>query len=260
MRLEVLISCMYQTDTSIIERTGIESDVLVVNQCDRDGEEAFDFTNKNGEICHARILHTTERGLSRSRNMAISHAKGDVCLICDDDERMEPDYVEKIVHAFEVHPNCQMLAFALHHPTKHFPTREHRIGYFRSAKIGSIQIAFRKCNLVTSTPFCEKMGSGSGNGGGEENKFLVDCLRKGARIRFIPEIIASVSQTVSQWRTGYNEKYWRDRGWTARMIYGTAVGFVYLCYTILWRARCVERENTWWNKTRWLLNGFSEKR
>ena len=67
MRLEVLISCMYQTDTSIIERTGIESDVLVVNQCDRDGEEAFDFTNKNGEICHARILHTTEQGLSRSR-------------------------------------------------------------------------------------------------------------------------------------------------------------------------------------------------
>ena len=98
---------------------------------------------------------------------------------------MEPDYVEKIHGAFEEHPNCQILAFALHHPTKRFPAREHRIGYFRSWQIGSYQIAFRKCKLVTSTPFCEKMGSGSGNGGGEENKFLVDCLRKGARIRLL---------------------------------------------------------------------------
>lgn len=260
MRLEVLISCMYQTDTSIIERTGIESDVLVVNQCDHNGEEAFDFTNKKGKTCHARILHTTERGLSRSRNMAIAHARGDVCLVCDDDERMEPDYTEKILGAFEAHPDCHILAFALHHPTKRYPNHGHRIGYFRSAKIGSIQIAFRKCNLVTSTPFCEKMGSGTGNGAGEENKFLVDCLRKGARIRFVPSVIASVAQTTSQWWHGYNEKYWLDRGWTARMIYGAPIGAIYLCYTIIWRIRQVEQENSWWDKTRWLIRGFAEMR
>ena len=91
MRLEVLISCMHQKDASIIQRTNIQSDVLIVNQCNENREERFDFKNKKGELCIARMIYTAERGLSRSRNMALRNAKGDICLICDDDEILE-DY------------------------------------------------------------------------------------------------------------------------------------------------------------------------
>ncbi len=260
MRLEVLISCMHQTDASIIEKTGIETDVLVVNQCDRNAEEAFDFTNRRRETCHARILHTTERGLSRSRNMAIAHARGDVCLICDDDERMEPDYEMKILTAFDLHPNCHILAFALHHPTRTYPNREHNIGYIQAAKVGSVQLAFRRCELITSIRFCEKMGSGTGNGAGEENKFIIDCLRHGVHIRYVPDVIATVSQEASLWFHGYDRTYWINRGWQARMTYGIVIGFAYVCYTGLWRARHVEREHSSLKKFYWLCKGFVEKR
>ena len=108
MRVEVLISCMHQKDASIVARTNVQSDVLVVNQCDRDGYDEFTFINKSGKSCLARIIHTTERGLSKSRNMALKNAKGDVCLICDDDEVMEDDYVEKIVVAFEKYQKEQI--------------------------------------------------------------------------------------------------------------------------------------------------------
>lgn len=260
MRLEVLISCMHQTDTSIIERTGIQSDVLVINQCDKEGTESFDFYNRNGEMCHARFIHTTERGLSRSRNMAIANARGDIWLICDDDEIMEADYVEKITNAFKQHSDCQILAFALHHPKRKYPTVEQPVGYFRAAKLGSIQLAFRKCQLVTSVKFCEKMGSGTGNGGGEENKFVVDCLRRGAHARFIPAIIASVAQTVSQWQTGFGQKYWTDRGWVARMIYGPMLGFAYMWYVILLRSWRIGKEYSFGDKMKWMVRGFYEKR
>lgn len=260
MRLEVLISCMHQKDTSIIQRTNIQSDVLVINQCDENKEERFEFENKKGESCVARIIYTTERGLSRSRNMAMKNAQGDVCLICDDDEWMEDDYVEKIVSAFEEYPKEDILAFSLKHPTRKYSSNSYPIGYFRSARIGSIQIAFRRSDLVTSVGFCEKMGSGTGNGGGEENKFLIDCLRHGCKIRYVPKLIASVAQTDSQWFHGYDQQYWLDRGWVAKMIYGIIVGYGYLWYTLLLRSYKVDKVNSWVKQCFWIHKGFMENR
>ena len=46
MKVEVLISCMHQTDASIITRTNVQSDVLVINQCDKDEVEEYSFLNK----------------------------------------------------------------------------------------------------------------------------------------------------------------------------------------------------------------------
>ena len=79
MTFNILISCMHQKDASIIERTGVQSDVVVINQCDHNSIEEFDFINRKGEKCHAKFICTTERGLSRSSNMAIRYAEGDIC-------------------------------------------------------------------------------------------------------------------------------------------------------------------------------------
>ena len=99
MKLILLISCMHEKDHSIIERSNVQTDVVVVNQCDKDSVDEFDFKNKKGETCHAKFINTTERGLSRSRNMAIRNAWGDVCLICDDDEWLSDDYADTIIKA-----------------------------------------------------------------------------------------------------------------------------------------------------------------
>ena len=77
MTLTLLIACMHEKDTSIIQRSNVQTDVVVVNQCDHDSVEEFDFVNKKGKICHAKFICTNERGLSRSRNMAIRNAWGD---------------------------------------------------------------------------------------------------------------------------------------------------------------------------------------
>ena len=44
------------------------------------------FSDSMGNQHSATIIHTTERGLSNSRNMAIANAWGDICQISDDDE------------------------------------------------------------------------------------------------------------------------------------------------------------------------------
>ena len=35
-KVQVLISAMYQKDLSLVDKTGIKSDVLIINQCDEE--------------------------------------------------------------------------------------------------------------------------------------------------------------------------------------------------------------------------------
>ena len=79
--LEVLVSCMHQNDKTIVETSGISSNVLIINQCNHDSIQTW---NENHRL--VRMISTTERGLSRSRNMAIRFAQSELCLFCDNDE------------------------------------------------------------------------------------------------------------------------------------------------------------------------------
>ena len=79
--IELLISTMHQKDYSLLNKMNINSDAVVINQCDEDSYNEF---NLNGN--HIVWINSTERGLSKSRNLAIKNSNADVCLICDDDE------------------------------------------------------------------------------------------------------------------------------------------------------------------------------
>ena len=43
MTLQVLIATMHQTDHSLLEKMNIQSDAIVINQCDRDEVERFTY-------------------------------------------------------------------------------------------------------------------------------------------------------------------------------------------------------------------------
>lgn len=259
MRVEVLISCMFQDVRALIVRENIQSDVLVINQCDEDREEEYSFVNKKGETCTARIIYTTERGLSRSRNMAMKNARGEICLFCDDDEVFENDYVEKVIDAFHNNPRYDIIVFRLQRPQRVFPNKAYKVRIFQSGRIGSPQIGFRNIHTVTSIHFCEKIGSGTGNGSGEENKFIVDNLRQGVKIRYEPLLIASVVQTESQWFQGYSKQYWINRGWSSKIVYGYLIGYLFVWHTISMRCYKVDKKNSWYKHFLWMHQGFLKR-
>ena len=262
MKVEVLISCMHQTDASIITRTNVQSDVLIINQCDKDEVEEYSFLNKKGEECHARIIHTTERGLSRSRNMAIRNATGDVCLVCDDDEILEDDYSEKIACAFIEHPQADILSFIVKsHRKSYFPSKEKTIGYIGAMKTSSYQITFRRNAIIQkNVRFDEKMGSGTGNGGGEEIRFLFDCLNRRLKMCFIPCLIGSVSHAESQWFKGFTKTYFLDRGWASKKILGVFGALLYDCYFAVTKYRLYSKEMSFFNALFCMLRGSLQYR
>lgn len=179
MTLEVLISCMHQKNTDIIQKSNIQSDVVIVNQCDINKTENITFQNHQNEECKARIIHTTERGLSKSRNLAIANACGDICIICDDDEYFSFNYPETIRQAFQNIPQADIIVFQVNRdPIKHYPQHIKKLNSFDCLKVSSVEIAFKLSKIKEKNIlFDEKVGSGVSKAGGEENIFLHNCLR-----------------------------------------------------------------------------------
>ncbi len=252
---------MHEKDTSIVQRSMVQTDCVVVNQCETDSVEEFNFLNNSGRSCRVLFINTTERGLSRSRNMAIRNAWADICLICDDDETFEPDYETKILSAFSEHPEMGIIAFKVVCPNKKYSSEAHKISRFRAAEVSSWQIAFRREQLLKRDIWFDvKMGSGSGNGAGEENKLLYQMISSGMKAMYVPVLISEVAQTQSLWFKGYTEKYFIDMAWSARRIYGAPISFVYLCYWTLFRSGKYDLTFSKFRLFHCFLKGYFEKR
>lgn len=229
MKLEVLMSCMHQTDDTLVRQSRLTGDVLVVNQCDRDGYAEYPTANGT-----ARMISTIGRGLTKSRNLAIARSTADICLLCDDDETFESDYEEKILDSYRVLPQADVVIFKMENRTPSFPDKIQRLRFPQTMKVSSWQISFRREALLkTGVRFDELLGAGTGNGAEEELKFLLDCQRAGLEIWYVPEVIASVAQAESTWFGGYTEQFFENRGATTRYILGFWLASAYAVYYVL---------------------------
>lgn len=261
MKVVVLLSCMYEKDFSIISRSNIQTDVVVVNQCDEDNIEEFNFKNNKGQICHAKFISTTERGLSKSRNMAIKNAWGDICYICDDDELLTDEFEKIIIEAYKNNPKYDIITFALLRKNYTYPLSKKRMGIIEILRTSSVQITFLRSKIIDKQlKFDITMGSGTGNGGGEENKFLMDCKRNGLNLYYIPKVIAKVMTEDSLWFQGFSEKYFRDFSWVARRVLGRSLAVVYIFYWCLIRSSHYKIDMSKWTMLKYSLKGFFENR
>ena len=229
MTLEILMSCMHQTDDALIAASQITGSAVVVNQCDREEERSY--TTEHGTV---RFLSTTQRGLTKSRNMAIAHSTADVCLLCDDDENFVPGYEEKILGAYEQLTQADVVIFKMVDRPCPFGDVPKPLKFPQTMHVSSWQISFRRKKLLEKgVRFDELLGAGTGNGAEEELKFLLDCQKAGLSIWYAPVEIARVAQTESTWFAGFNEKFFYNRGATTRYILGFPLAAAYAVFYVV---------------------------
>lgn len=77
MKVEVLASVMNASLPETVQHMNLQSDAVIINQCDRLGQEEMQISPGNGRI---RFCSFPDRGIGRSRNEAILRAEGDICL------------------------------------------------------------------------------------------------------------------------------------------------------------------------------------
>ncbi len=209
MKTEVLLSVMDKEDTiHYADMLNIRTDALIVNQCGV--RNIYQTSGRYGKIY---VRESDERGLSRSRNEAMDNAHSDTVIFCDNDIKYENDAFTKIDHAFEANPDAAILVFFIERPERKTPVynRECIMDKVHMMKIFSPEIAVR-LSRTGDLRLNEEFGAGAKYSMGEENIFLFEAKRRGLIIKYIPEKIAVMLPVQSSWFSGYDEKFFFNRG------------------------------------------------
>ncbi|WP_214891639.1 glycosyltransferase family A protein [Exiguobacterium sp. s142] len=213
MKLEVLISTMYQTGFSkLIRKMKIKSDAIFINQSD-----SFEYSCINNNNNNIKIFTFPERGIGLSRNNALMRAEGDICLLADDDVILDENYYEIIIKAYEEHPEADVILFNVPSLNHKRPTvdikKKQKIHHLNYMKYGAVNITFRTKKIQDrAIYFSLAFGGGAKYSAGEDTLFLHNCLEKKLKIVALPKIIGWVEQKDSTWFEGYNKKYFFDKG------------------------------------------------
>ena len=220
MSIEVLISAMNQSSMELIEKSNIHSDCLIINQCDRD-----EVISEEKEYGIVRMISTCERGLSRSRNMALRNSNADICVLCDDDIVFHDGYEDIIKNAFDEVTDADVLVFNIKSVNTEVRKQE---PYFKAVKrvpwyksYSSVHIAFKRQKVLEKGIwFNERFGAGSGMYSmAEDSLFFADIHKSGLRAYTYPGVIADLYSEKSSWFRGFDEKYFYDTGAFLRAAY-----------------------------------------
>lgn len=211
MDLQVLVATMNQKDYSLLEKMNIDSNAIVINQCGKNSYNEIEYNNKK-----IKWFNSSDIGLSKSRNMALKYATGDICIFADDDLEYVENYSNIIVQQFKLYPKADIITFQVEGVEKKFKNyyeKPRKLNYVTSMKVSSVEIAFRLDSIKkTEVKFDENFGSGAKYKMGEENIFLTQCIKKGLKIIYIPVKIANLHIGDSSWFNGYDKDYFISKG------------------------------------------------
>ena len=135
--------------------------------------------------------------------MAVENACGEICILADDDLKYLPNYKDIILKQFELNPDIDIITFqveGIEQKFKNYYPRSRKINFLTSMKISSVEIAFRLNSIKQANiRFNELFGAGAKYCMGEENIFLMECLKKGLKVMYVPVKIAKIHIGQSTW-------------------------------------------------------------
>lgn len=212
MKLQVLVSTMNQTDHSLLKKMNIQYGAIIVNQCDRNEFEKFEY---NGNKVH--FLSFAERGVGLSRNNALMRSTANICLFADDDVTYVYNYKEIVIKAFNEKPEADVIIFNVpssnNERLTYKITKHSRVRWYNCLRYGAVKIAVRTEKLKQANIYFSLLfGGGAKYSAGEDSLFIAECIRKGLKIYTNPMVIGYISQEDSSRFKGYTDKYFIDKG------------------------------------------------
>lgn len=219
MTLQLLVAAVKKEPLPLAEAMNINSDAIIVNQCADYAYEELDY--KGYQI---RYFSMAEKGVGLNRNTALLHSQADIILFADEDIAYHDDYQEKVLVEFEAHPQADMLLFNV----KAVPGRETyhtesfgRVHWYNSGRYPTYSFAVKRERVIKKNiTFSLLFGGGAKYSNGEDSLFLRDCLKSGLKVYCVPVPIGEEIERESTWFSGYNTKFFFDRGVLYSHLYG----------------------------------------
>lgn len=227
MRIEVLVSTMNRSDLSIVREMNLQTNSIIINQADY-----FGYEQKKNNSMEIKMYSFNERGVGLSRNNALMRSTADICLMADDDMVYKDGYEEIVLNAFLNNPSADMIMFNVPIHKKNGETkikikRGGRVHFFNALKYGTVNIAFRREIIYKKNiSFSLLFGGGARYGSGEDSIFIFNSLKNRLKIYSSTEVIAHIEESESTWFTGFNKKYFFDRGALFRAMTGKTISII----------------------------------
>lgn len=217
--LEVLISAVDQNTTTLAAAMNLQSDAIIVNQC-----HEFAYSEYNYRTHLIRCFHCNERGVGKSRNITITHAKADIILFSDEDILYREGYKEDVLKEFAAHPEADMILFNIKQSEgreTYYNKNYGRVRWYNYGRYPAYSIAVRRDKLLKSgVTFSQLFGGGARYSNGEDSLFLKECLDKKLKIYRTNVTLGKEIQRKSTWFEGYTYKFFYDRGVLYHYLYG----------------------------------------
>ncbi|WP_157805330.1 glycosyltransferase family 2 protein [Confluentibacter citreus] len=165
--------------------------ILIINQTTPKKLLKSDFKN-------IRVINSFDLGLTKSRNLAIVNAIGDICLIADDDVEYVLDFDKIIISSFSALKHASAIRFRIGTFTgkdyKNYPLKSKRLINKKDIiDASSIEIAFKRNEIINKISFNTFFGLGSYFTCGEEYLFLKEMINKKLQVYYQNDTIVKHS-------------------------------------------------------------------
>lgn len=226
--IQVLISTMFLQDPEeLIRNMNIQTNAIIIDQCNKTGEEHLVINEFDVDV-----YHTIDRGTSKSRNLAIEKATADILIFADNDFSYTDGYGKIVQEAYNQFQSADIIVFGAIRKDefvyKRVPTGKMSKRYQFS--INAIRITARRQALLESgVRFDEHFGPGTEVSSGEDTIFVSDCFKKGLNIYSYDAVLCRGFDDgrESTWFTGYNQKFFTDRGKAYRRLSKNWIAFIF---------------------------------
>src|SRR5699024_5029640 len=123
---------------------------------------------------------------------------------------------EIVKKQFEENPSADVIIFNLYEekPTRYIIKNKFKVRFMNFMRFGAARIAFKTDSITKNGIFFNQhFGGGTEYSNGEDSLFLSECIKKRLNIIAVPVYIATLTEERdSTWLTGYDDKFFKDRG------------------------------------------------
>lgn len=170
-----------------------------------------------------RVVELQGRGLSRNRNNALRHAKGDLLVIADDDCRYTPECIDRIRQAFARHPGAAIIQFQGVTPEGDYMRKypEQPYEYRTRPRFAFVSSWEMVLNRHAGLPqFDERFGLGAYLSCGEEDVFVHQTSELGLQVYYEPCILVTTPGGTTGTRFAVSSGVRRAKGGVLAVMHG----------------------------------------